>query len=87
MEALHGLSKTYLHKHDPIRAEPLLSRAVEISRQNVNQAGMIREILSIFDDYSKLLRELSRSADADQLRIEAQRIRTTMAFTVQVKAK
>jgi tetratricopeptide (TPR) repeat protein len=87
MQALYGLSKTYLLKHDPVRAEPLLSRAVEIARQNVNQAIMIPEILRILDDYSKVLRELRRSADADQLHAEAQRIRATAAFTVHVKAK
>src|SRR5262249_17637365 len=85
MEALHGLSKTYLLKHDLIRAEPLLGRAAEIARQNVNQAIMIPEILHILDDYAKLLSELRRPADADRLHAEAQRIRATAAFTVQVK--
>ena|SRR5215510_7858228 len=87
MEALHGLSKTYLLKHDLIRAEPLLGRAAEIARQNVNQAIMIPEILHILDDYTKLLSELRRPADADRLHAEAQRIRATAAFTVQVKPK
>jgi hypothetical protein len=85
MEVLHALSKTYMLQHDVTRAEPLLSRAAEIARRNQNQPIMIPEILRILDDYSKVLRELRHTAEADNLHAEAQLIRARTAFTVHVK--
>jgi tetratricopeptide (TPR) repeat protein len=82
MEALHGLGKTHMGKHDAVRAEPLLKRASAIARQNLNQSIMIPEILRILDDYSKVLRELQNPNAADDVHAEAQRIRATSAFTV-----
>src|SRR5262249_49815304 len=87
MEALFGLAKTYIRENDQIRAEPVLPRAAEIARRSLNQVFLIPAIIAVLDDYSKVLRDLNNPEDADRLHAEAQRIRTTAAFTVAVKPK
>jgi tetratricopeptide (TPR) repeat protein len=87
MEALYGLRKTYMKENDPIRAEPILRRAVVIARRNQNQPFLIPEILHLLDDYEAVLRNRWNSEDADLLDAEAQRIRAAAAFTVRVRSK
>jgi tetratricopeptide (TPR) repeat protein len=85
MEALHGLAKTYIRENDQSRAEPLLGRAAEIARRNLNQTLLISEIVAVLEDYSKVLRFLRSPVEADSLHAEAQRIRASAAFTVKAK--
>jgi tetratricopeptide (TPR) repeat protein len=83
MRTLYGLGGTYLRENDAIRAEKMLARAAEIARRRVLAVEM-PEVLEVLDTYTKVLKELSNSVEAQRLQLETQRIRASLAYTVPV---
>jgi tetratricopeptide (TPR) repeat protein len=79
--ALYGLGFTYMEKNELERAEPLLARAVETGR---TIAARTPEMVQAIEVYSSLLSRLSRPSDAQNLRNEAARLRSELAFTTRV---
>jgi tetratricopeptide (TPR) repeat protein len=81
MRTLYGLGETYRRQNNAVRAEEMLARASEIARRLVRPAEM-PEVVEVLDTYAKVLNDLSHSAEAHRLEMEAQRIRATMVYTV-----
>ncbi len=77
MRTLYGLGETYRRENNAVRAEEMLARASEIARKLVRPAEM-PEVVEVLDTYAKVLNDLSHSAEARRLEMEAQRIRATM---------
>jgi tetratricopeptide (TPR) repeat protein len=81
MRTLYGLGEAYRRQNDAVRAEEMLARAAEIARRLVRPSEM-PEVVEILDSDAKVLNDLSHSAEAQRLEMEAERIRATMAYTV-----
>jgi tetratricopeptide (TPR) repeat protein len=79
VRALHGLGQTSMARGENARAEPLLARAVEIGRTTKVRDS---EMADLLDLYSTLLTNLSKAAEAEQLRTEAARLRAEVALTI-----
>ena len=84
LRTLHGLGQTYLEKNDTNRAETLLSQAVKIGRTAALRNSEMVEVLEL---YSRVLANLSKTSEADQLHTEAARMRSELAFTVDAKSR
>jgi hypothetical protein len=67
-----------------MQAEPLLRRALEVSRRIDGSAGILLKI-EVLEKYSMVLRDLWNPVEADRLDAEVRRIRATQAFTVKAK--
>jgi tetratricopeptide (TPR) repeat protein len=83
MRVLYELGKNCIREHNEARAESFLSRSVGIARKRV-AAAELPEVAEIFDTYSRVLKSLSNSREAEQVDAEARRVRASMAFTVRV---
>jgi tetratricopeptide (TPR) repeat protein len=81
VRALHGLGQTHLATGELEQAELMLAKAVEMSRTTKVRDS---EMLALLDLYSTLLTRLSKTAEGDQFRREAARIRAELAFTTRV---
>lgn len=79
--ALYGLGRTYMGKNQLERAEPLLAQAVETGR---SIGARTPEMVQTMEVYSALLDRLSRPSDSANLRKEAARLRSELAFTTRV---
>jgi tetratricopeptide (TPR) repeat protein len=81
VRTLHGLGQTRMGTGELEQAELMLAKAVEMSRTTKVRAS---EMLDLLDLYSTLLTRLSKTAQGDQFRTEAARIRAELAFTTRV---
>ncbi len=81
MQTLHGLARKCIRESDGQRAQTLLSRAVEMARRNTS-SGDKPEMIELLEDYSLVLRNLSKPVEAQHVQAEVKRIRASLAFTV-----
>lgn len=78
LNTLYGLGRISMEKNQLDRAQSLLARAVETGRTTQARTPAMAETLEL---YGKLLRTLSRYSEAENLHIEASRIRAELALT------
>jgi tetratricopeptide (TPR) repeat protein len=83
MRSLYGLGDLYLREGDELRAQQMLARAAQIASRCVLPAEM-REALSVLELYNRALKDSANSPEARRTRLEARRIRASLAFTVPV---
>lgn len=83
MRALYGLGETYRRENDALQAEKMLGRAADIGRR-LGRAGM-PEVVEVLDAYARVLNDLSHSEEAERLKMEAQRIRASLEYSVPVQ--
>ena len=81
LRTLSGLSQTYLGKNQNERAETLLAQAVKIGR---TIAPHTRDMADTLDLYSTMLRNVSKTPEAEQMHTEAVRIRSELAWTTRI---
>jgi tetratricopeptide (TPR) repeat protein len=85
MHTLYQLARTCIAQNNQTRALPILERAATIARKRVAATEM-PEISEILETYSKVLRDLSKPAEAEHVQSEARKVRAAMTFTVPVRS-